>query len=331
MKMLLKNQPLGSGKQIFKSTKISLGLAAIMMFAALSFTSCRKKEKEVVEEEDTEQSTANDNNTAETFVADIESIGSQVSENGSLTTYKTNGSSGIEVIEASTCATITVTGQVITVDFGTIACVGADGRSRSGKLIYDYSNSSSSSATRYRNPGFTMHVTSQNYMVNGYTLNIINKTISNITPNTIPTAANPGTNLKWSINANISIIKPNNGGTITWTCNRTKELINTNDTNCYKGQTLPIDWRKAIVKLNGTASGVNAKNENYTALATDLVRDFNCAPDPVSRPHRHPFISGNVVYSPANRLQRTIDYGNGACDLQATLTIKNSTFNITLP
>src|SRR5207253_7866271 len=147
-------------------------------------------------------------------------------------------------------------------------------------------------------------------------VNIANKSVSNTTPLSIPSTPNPGTNLTWAITASVSIIKPNNNGVISWSCARTKELMNTNDTNCYRGQSRFIVWRKAIVKLNGNASGVNARGENYTAVATNLVRDFNCAPD-VNRPRRHPFISGTVSYTPGTRPTRLIDFGSGGCDLNA--------------
>ncbi|PBQ31261.1 hypothetical protein CNR22_05610 [Sphingobacteriaceae bacterium] len=320
----------GQYKPGYRTSKISMGLAVIFTVASLSFSSCRKKDKEETIAEDTEQSTATDNNVAESYVADIESMGSQVSDNGSLSTYKTSGPSSVEALEASGCAAVTVNNQVVTIDFGTSGCIGKDGRTRTGKLIYDFSGSASG-ATRYRNPGFNMSVTSQNYVVDGYAVTIISKSVSNITSSSIPSTANPGTNLKWSVVANISIVKPNSGGTISWSCNRTKELMNTGDTLCYKGQAMPIDWTKAMVKINGSASGVNAKGENFTANATNLVRDFNCAPDPVSRPHRHPFISGTIAYTPGSRPLRTIDFGNGACDMAATVTINGRVFNITLP
>lgn len=317
-------------KRRFRRSAISSGLAIVMIGTSLSFASCRKKDKEETVTEDTEQSTATDNNVAESYVADIESMGSQVSDNGSLSTYKTTGASSIEALESSGCAAVTVNNQIVTIDFGTTGCVGKDGRTRTGKLIYDFSGSASGS-TRYRNPGFNMSVTSQNYAVDGYAVNVLNKSVTNITPGTIPGTTNPGINLKWSIAANVSIVKPNNGGTISWSCNRTKELINTSDSSCYKGQALPIDWTKAIVKLNGSASGVNAKGENFTANATNLVRDFNCAPDPVSRPHRHPFISGTIAYTPGSRPQRTVDFGNGSCDMAATVTINGHVYNVSLP
>ena len=175
-----------------------------------------------------------------------------------------------------------------------------------------------------------MIVTSSGYSVDGNQVNIINKTVTNTTPSSVSgQTVYTGTNLTWNISANISITK-SNSETISWTCNRTKELINSNDNTCYNGQYVGINWTKAKIKLNGTASGVNAKNENYTAVATDLVRDFTCSPD-AAHPHRHPFTSGKIAYTPGSRPTRTIDYGNGACDLNATVTINGATYAITLP
>jgi hypothetical protein len=307
-----------------KTTKISLSIAILFAVGSLTFSSCRKKEEKPQEEKDTEQVTVTDNNLAENFMSDIESMGSQVSEDGSLA-YK---GAGVQ-LEMSPNATVTISGQIITVDFGTIGVLGKDGRTRTGKLIFNFSASSPATAVYYRNPGFSMNVSSQNYVVDGYQINIANKTVTNTTPNTIPLTANPGTNLTWAITANVSIVKPNNAGTISWGCARTKELINTNDSACYRGQSKPINWSVAKVKLNGNASGVNKHGENYTAVANNLVRDFNCSPD-MNRPMRHPFVSGTINYTPGVRPARLVDYGNGSCDLNATVTVNGHVFNITL-
>jgi hypothetical protein len=323
-----------------KKSKISLGTAALLVIGCLLLTNCRKKEKTPAAEPDTEQASAADNTIAESASNDLISIGSQLSENsGTLTTFKTSSSSGL--MFAGGCATITsnAAGTVVptsyTVDFGAACTSILDGRTRSGKLFFDFSGSTNG-AKWFRNPGFKMVVTSSNYVVDGNQVNIINKTVANTTPVGIGTGTNPGVNLTWTVAANLNIIKANNAGTISWTCNRNNELMNTNDPNCYKGQLQAIDWKKAIIKLNGNASGTNAKNESYTANATDLIKDFNCAPD-AQRPHRHPFISGKVSYTPGARATRLIDYGSGAvypnapCDFNATVTINGQTFSITLP
>lgn len=318
---------------IMKQQHISMSLAMVLVAGALSFTSCRKKEKENVEPTpDTEQTTATDNNLAENMVNDIATMGSQVSENGNLTTYRTAGESamsGEDFKLAAACATVTGVGtKTITVDFGS-SCLGLDGRTRSGKLIYDFSASSPTTAIYYRNPGFSMSVSSQNYVVDGHQVNIVNKKVTNTTPGNIPSGPNPGTNLTWSVTASVNIIKPN-GGTISWSCNRTMELINTSNTNCYNGQTYPINWTKAMIQLNGTSNGTNANGENFTAVVTNVVKDFNCAPDPL-RPRRHPFVSGTISYTPGTRPTRLINFGSSTCDFNATVTINGVTYTITLP
>jgi hypothetical protein len=124
-------------------------------------------------------------------------------------------------------------------------------------------------------------------------------------------------------------VKPD-GKTISWQGERTKELINTSDPACYKGQSLPIDWTKAKIRLNGEVNGQNARGENYSAKATNLVRDFTCSPNG-NQPHRHPFISGKLVYQPGSRAARTIDFGNGSCDFNITITVNGQTYAYTLP
>lgn len=311
-------------------------ITTIALAMVIGFASCRKKEREEVikDDDDTEQVTANDNNLAESISSDVELMGSQVSENGSLQSFKTSGASapGSDLGLAAVCATVTGIGtKTITVDFGSAGCLSAlDGRVRTGQLIYNFSASNPTTAIYYRNPGFSMNVTSVNYVVDGYQVNIINKTVTNTTPINIPQGANPGTNLTWSINAAISITKPN-GAVISWTCNRTKELVNTSNGACYQGQGTAINWSLAKIQLNGNSSGTNAQGESFTATATNLLRDMNCTPDQ-NRPGRHPFISGTIAYSPGIRPTRTVNFGNAnSCDFNATLTINGNTYNIVLP
>lgn len=318
-----------------KTNKLILGFTLLFIAGSLTFTSCRKREKSAAEEPDNEQSTVSDNATSENTSNDIIAMGSELAETGTLTQFKTSGSSAITgVLSIASCATVSgLASSTITVDFGSSGCVGYDGRTRKGKLFFDLSGCTPSTSINYRNPGFKMVVTSQNYSVDNNLVSISGKTVQNTTPTSIgsgtPTIGNK--NLTWSIKSNITITKAD-GGVITWSCDRTKELINTNVAadNCYHGQGLAIDWSKAKIKLNGSASGTNAKGESYTAVATDLVRDFTCSPSAVY-PKRHPFVSGKIEYKPGTRATRLFDYGTGGCDLNATVTINGVTYAITLP
>ncbi len=319
-----------------KTRKILSFIAIVLAAGALTLTGCKKKKETVTDpvetDTDVEQTSATDNALSENAVGDIESMGAEVSENTSLANYRPGDANGVtltEGVSAAPCATVTLAAKVVTVDFGATGCLGTDGRTRTGKLIYDFSGSASG-ANFYRNPGFKMVVTSQNYVVDGNQVNIVNKTITNTTPSSIGPGKNPGTNLTWSISANINIVKANSAGTVTWTCNRTKELINTADTNCYKGQSTHIRWNLGWIKLSGSASGTNASNETFTSTATNLERHFDCSPD-AAHPHRHPFIAGTITFTPGARKTRTIDYGNGACDMLATLTINSKSYTFVMP
>jgi hypothetical protein len=325
-----------------KTTKITLASAVLLVAASLLLMDCKKKTKETnPSEPDNEQSSASDNAMAENNSNDVLSMGSQLSENsGTLSTYRMIGTNNNQVVEvsgeefglAATCATIAIGPGTValtyTINFGTTGCVGLDGKTRKGMLMYDFTQSAPG-ANRYRKPGFKMLVTSSGYSVDGNAISIT-KTVTNTSPAAIATeTAYSGTNLTWSIVSNLTINKVA-GGTITWGCNRTQELTNSNDPTCYHGQQQAITWTQAKIKLNGTASGTNASNESYTAVATNLLRDFTCSPDP-QHIHHHPFVSGTIDYTPGQRATRHIDYGNGGCDLNATVTINGQTFTLTLP
>lgn len=305
-----------------KTKKLIFGLSAIVLAGSLMLTGCKKST--ATSTPDTESGSASDNTYAENTANDITNIGSQASESGgtSLSTYKTGAEAGIML---ASNATLTIVGKVITVDFGPapgISC--ADGRVRSGQLIYNFT-ASTVTPNVFRTPGFTFNVTTNNYVVDSYTVNIMNKTVTNTTPTGFNYLT---TNLTWNINANIQIIKPAAGGTITWTTNRTITLLNTS--TVYTGTATPINWPAAKIQLDGTASGSDTGGESFTATATAMVKDFTCHPDPLHL-HRHPFISGTLDFKPGNRLNRHIDFGPGTCDLTAVLTINGQSYTFYLP
>jgi len=172
---------------------IITSLALATMSAVLIFSSCSKKE--VV---DSDTSAAEDHTQAETHSNDIENIGEQASY-GSMSTYKLTQSQ--ESIY-STCATITsyalnnTDNDTLIVNFGT-GCTGLDGRTRSGSLQYIYT-----AGLHYRDSADVINVSSNNYVVDGNSINVISKTIKNLGHIT-------NSNLTWNISANMSITKAN--------------------------------------------------------------------------------------------------------------------------
>lgn len=307
-----------------KTSKITLSVAAIMLAMAVSVISCKKKDN-TPDPADDETSSASDNSMAERTSNDATLMFSQASEiavGDSLSSFRSAG----EDVFGMSCATVVrdFVNKIITITFsGT--CL--DGRTRSGSLIGDYSQSTLG-ATYYRHPGYKCVVTSSNYVVDGTQISI-NKTITNTTPSGFDSTT---TNMTWSISSTISIVKASNGGTVSWTCNKTKTLLNTSDTAVYHGQLIPISWNKARIGITGNSSGTTAGGESFTANATSqLVRDMTCSPSASTYPGWHPFIQGAIDFTPGSRATRHIDYGNGACDNLATVTVNGVSFTITIP
>lgn len=316
-----------------KTTKrIGLVLTAFVLSFAITLTSCKKKEEDE-EPKDTDYSAASDNNTAEWISSDALTMAGQASESGSVS-YRQGDNNSV----LSSCGTVTLdsANKKIYVNFNGGLC--NDGHVRSGKLTFDYSGSTSG-AMYYRHPGFKCVVTSTNYVVD---LNAV--TLTHTVTNTTPAGFDPNTtNLTWSIGGSVTVVKPNNGGTITWNCTRTKTLLNTKaityagtsygaayvDPNTViqwtpiAGQTVPS---AAIISVSGTANGTTAKGESYSfSTLTPLVVNINCAPDP-NKPGRHPIVEGSFEFTPGNKGKRVVDFGspNGACDFDCWVTIYNT-------
>lgn len=297
-----------------KSIKIK-SIVAIAALGLLSITSCQKKQNPA----DNETGAAGDHSLAEHISSDIVNIGSQAADNnsGSLNSYKTENAENT----LNACATVIrdTTNHIDSVIFNNSACI--DGKTRSGILIFNYS-ASTNGAKHYRDPGFKCTVTSSNYIVDGNQVNIISKTIQNTTP----VGFNPTTtNLTWNITSHIQVTKSD--GTLDFSANKTKELLNTSDPNVYHGATSAITWNLARIGITGNATGTTVKGDNFTANVTSqLIRDFGAC----TISGRHPFIQGAIDFTPGSKATRHIDYGNGSCDLNATVTIKGNTYNITL-
>lgn len=309
-----------------------MALASLTLASAVLFSSCKKDKKK--EDIDSDTSAASDHATAENTSSDLLNIGSQSMENGSLTTYKMMpGGDDNLLTPMSGTVTITpnLTAKTITVTFASY--VGTDGHLRNGTILYDYSQSVNN-AIHYRDSGLYVSVTTPNndYYVDNNQVKVISKTIQNKGRIT-------NGNMTWAVNAHLNIVKANNGGTIDWNCSRNQVLLNTTAMTyngsalpaAYNGSSTPISWTTALIGLSGSANGTTAGGDNFSASVTSqLIRNFNCSPD-ANHPHRHPFVQGAIDFTPGTKATRHIDFGNGNCDLNASVTINGNTYNITLP
>src|SRR5205085_1987992 len=86
-----------------------------------------------------------------------------------------------------------------------------------------------------------------------------------------------------------------------------------------------IPWHLARIGITGSAYGTRGNGENFTINVTgQLIRDFGSC----NIYGRHPFIQGTFTYVVGSKPTRYFDFGSGACDLNATVTINGISYNI---
>jgi hypothetical protein len=281
-----------------KTNRLLIASITLTAVAAMVFTGCKK------DEEDADTSAASDNALAEATFSDVTNIADEAGISGSLSNYRLGDPDNGGVL--STCATLTfdtlnsADQDTITIDFGPVNCTCNDGRNRRGQVIVIYQG-------MYRDSNSTHTITFNNYYVNDNQV-LGTKTVTNLGHNTAG-------NLVYDINVNGTIHLANNQGTITWTSQRQREWI--------AGESTMV-WYDDMYSITGTASGTSAAGEAFTVnITSPLIRNMaiGC--------RRH-FTQGIVEVTPGTRPMRTIDFGSGACDDLATVTINNRSYVIHL-
>ena len=272
---------------------ILTGLMSITIFA-LVIGGCKKKEKE-----DKDTQSATDNEQAEGLSDDASNMADAAAAGiGSFRMSETEQASNT----MSPCATVTrdtiSVPHTITIDFGASNCTCVDGRERRGVINVSYTGS-------YFTSGSVRTVTFTGYYVNDHHI----EGTHSVTYNGLNTAGNPN----WTINASNMKVTRTDGRFHTWNSIRNREMI--------AGAATPIIRSDDIYLVTGSATGVNINGVSYTATITDaLRRAMSC----------HWIESGKISITPDQRPTRLLDFGTSGCDNQATVTINNNSYNITL-
>jgi hypothetical protein len=281
-----------------KRQSILLAITACC-FITFSFIACKKDSKA-----DTDTAPAQDNSLAEGNYNDVNTMVDASVSLGTSFTFRTATNQDVARIEdvLGNCGTVTIdtvsTNRTVVINFGTTNCLGADNRYRRGKILATWTG-------KYRDAGTVITITFDNYFVND------NQVLG--THKTTNMGLNTASHLVYKIEVNGSIVKANNGGTITWTSTRNREWVD--------GASTPLNILDDTYSITGSASGTNANGNSYTITITQaLVRKMSC----------YWFESGKVDVTPTGRLTRSLDYGSSGCDNKATVTIAGTTYNIVL-
>jgi len=278
-----------------KKVKLIIGLITITAFSFLFTTSCNKNTDTSIDE----TSTAQDNALAETLFEEVSNISDEAYDLGSTNLKSTDG--GGERLILSECATVTLDTtafpRILTIDFGEENCLCNDGRYRRGKIIITFTG-------RYRQTGTVITHGFDNYYVNDNKVEGT-KIVTNM-------GQNDSGNMYFTIEVVGVIYKANDGGTISWNSSRVREWVEGADTPRR---------RDDVYLIAGTADGIRADNSTWeTEIILPLRIELDC----------RFIVSGSMEIRPENRPVRLLDYGDGACDNTATVTVNGETYTIYL-
>lgn len=282
-------------------TAILLGVFAVM-------TACKKEEAKVDDNEPTyDSSTAPKSNAIIEKAYDDMTNMSDQAVNGGLVFYQSDkvqvfyvDGKENNIVNKEACSVIitidtTSTPKSVTIDWGSVNCDCQDGKQRRGKLVTTYTG-------KYRDPGTVITHTPVDYYVND---NHIEGT---------KVVTNSGTNSSNQPYFTIDIdgvVTMTDGEVFTYTSDRVRTWTN--------GYSTPYNYMDDEYDFTGSATGSSSLGNGYTAnIVTPLHVKVDCSW----------VVSGVLDFTPNNKPTRTINYGDGTCDGNITVTINGQTYTI---
>ena len=271
--------------------KISLALT-FMMAALFLLSSCKKNNTT-----DDNFNAVKDDAFAESTFNNVTNIADEAYTLSTSGHFKSSDN-----IFLGDCATVTldttVFPRVLTIDFGDTNCLGNDGRYRRGKIIVTFTG-------RYWHPGTIITTTFDEYYVNDNQVEGTKVVTNN--------GFNDSGNMNWDIAVNGLITLANGEGSISWNSQRNREWI--------EGISTPFNRWDNIYLITGDATGQRANGLHWTRQITNPLRiELAC----------RFIVSGTVKVTPEGKPVRILDFGDGNCDNEATVTVNGTTHTIYL-
>ena len=236
---------------------------------------------------------------------DTDPMAEEAYQSGEVTfqgmTLPSNSNELNPVMDKAGCATITrdTVNRILTIDFGTVNCLCQDGKTRRGKITIQHSGP-------FMATGTTRTFNYTNYFINDNQI-----TGSRVVTNM---GLNANNQLYFQIVVQGAVIMANGNGTLTYSAQRTRTWI--------AGAGTPIKTDN-VHEITGSSSGTFPNGETFTAnITSPLIKKFEIGCREV--------VKGIWVMNRSTRPTKTIDYGNGTCDNEATVTVGNNTHIINL-
>ncbi|MBC8046144.1 MAG: hypothetical protein H7Y00_05065 [Fimbriimonadaceae bacterium] len=269
--------------------------ALAVVLSTTAFVACNK------DTANNEAQTSIDNGLADNYFNDMYAVVNNAAADNGFAGFmsdnsanKTASSSCPEVIFSEPLGTFPNT---MTIDFGD-GCISYFGIERKGKIISTFTGP-------YKDAGTIITITTEDYYVNGVQVEGI-KTITNL-------GLNDADNMHFSIVVTDAKITLLSGADITWNSERDREWV--------EGISTP-EITDDVYSITGSATGINRDDIPFTMLIIEALRkEMDC----------NWIVSGVCEITPDGEETRTINYGDGECDNEATLTVGGFTTTIELP
>jgi hypothetical protein len=307
-------------KLIFSPTR----LAALVFSSLIVFGSCQKEssadanlQEEFASQASSEADAESDDIFNEVF-DNVMGVNADVGFGGTGVFGQMNPGTSGGTARLTACPDVTITHLSavnpfpvkIVMDFGS-GCTGRDGRTRSGKIVTEYSN-------RLFIPGAIAKTTFIDYKVDSVKIQ---------GTHTITNQSEPPTNLncpthKWKVTVEDAKITKPNGNYVEWNSTKTITQI--------EGMCSPFDPLNDIYKISGISNGKAKRGDLLIAwnseITEPLIKKFTC----------RWLVKGIIRTARVNLTTNSpwvaaINYGTGDCDNKAVVTINGIPHNITLP
>ena len=201
------------------------------------------------------------------------------------------------------CATVTTTSTgnswTRTIDFGTEGCEMPNGNFLKGIIIISGSNDMNAQTQTISYSFVEFYHNNKLIEGNRTLVRTIQSTTANPTPHPVAT-----------INVDMTVTYPD-GGIYYRTGNRVREMI--------AGFTTPMIWQDNVFSITGSWTTSRPNGMTHTATIIEPLSRINC-----------PRIVSGTIEIVGNNNTAILDYGDGACDNLATVTINGQTTTITL-
>lgn len=273
--------------------KILFLSSILIVLSIITLNSCKKK-KEV----DTETQSVVDNALCEQQFMAIQPVVNDkgINENGlkrMLTTCETFSIIAGDTTDAAPKDGVYDLGPVtFQIDYGTVGCVGFDGVYRTGKINI-------TTLKKWKQYG------------NVVTVDLVGYKANNV---------NYSGQIKITLTDSVSITTE----VINGHCNTGSWDIDYTGTKTLKqiaGFSTKSDASDDVYSISGTSAGKNREGRNFTtSITSPLIKKTNCKW----------ISSGTLKLTPDGFATRTVDFGSGACDDDATFTVSDQTISFKL-